>query len=154
MNAAQYFDHWYRIWSDLMVVVDSLHDEQLSFRPADSYERDVGDILRHIIALEQGWIHFVIRRSLPAWPQIEAAELSGVAAIKAEMQRVHQETMDYLVSLPVEEFDRIVLTPEDGTAKLGWILWHVLEQQIHHRGELFICLSMLGIPRPRTDRPG
>jgi uncharacterized damage-inducible protein DinB len=154
MNAAQYFDHWYRTWRDLISAVDSLQDEHLSFRPAESYARDVGDILRHIIAMEQGWIHFVIRRKLPAWPESDAAGFSNVTAIKAEMQRVHADTMEYLAGLPIEEFDRIVPTPEDGTAKLQWILWHVLEQQIHHRGELYLCLSMLGIPRPETDHPG
>ena len=50
--------------------------------------------------------------------------------------------------------DRIVQVPGDGTPKLAWILWHVLEQQIHHRGELFLCLSLLGKDRPKTDRPG
>ncbi|OGO12154.1 MAG: hypothetical protein A2Z66_05785 [Chloroflexi bacterium RBG_13_66_10] len=39
------------------------------------------------------------------------------------------------------------------TPKLGWILWHVLEQEIHHRGELFLCLSLMGLGRPEIDRP-
>jgi len=30
----------------------------------------------------------------------------------------------------------------------------VFEQQIHHRGELYLCLSLLGLERPETDRPG
>ncbi len=51
------------------------------------------------------------------------------------------------------EFDRIVQVPGDGTPMLGWILWHVLEQVIHHRGELFLCLSLLGMDRPAIDRP-
>jgi uncharacterized damage-inducible protein DinB len=54
----------------------------------------------------------------------------------------------------MDDFNRIVQVPGDGTPKLGWILWHVLEQQIHHRGELFLCLSLLGMERPKIDRPG
>jgi len=154
MNAAQFFDHWYEVWRDLLIVVDLLQDEQLSFRPATSYMRNVGDILRHIINLEQGWIHFVIRRKLPAWPEIDDTNLSTVAAIRDEMQRVHGETMEYLASLSIDEFDRIVQVPDDGTPKLQWILWHVFEQVIHHRGELLLCMSMLDIPRPKLDRPG
>ena len=73
---------------------------------------------------------------------------------REEMARVHKETLAYLTSLPVEEFTRVVQVPEDGTPKLGWILWHVFEQQIHHRGELYLCLSLLGLERPETDRPG
>ncbi len=153
MNAAQFFDHWYVAWRDLLLAVDLLSDEHLSFRPAKAHPRDLGDILRHIINLEQGWIHYVIWRKLPGWPEVDVKRLSTVAAIKEEMQRVHGETMDYLASVSVEEFGRIVQVPDDGAPKLQWILWHVFEQQIHHRGELFLCMSMLGVPRPKLDRP-
>lgn len=154
MNAAQYFDHWYKVWRDLLIAVDLLQDEHLSFRPAKSYARSVGDILRHIINLEQGWIHYVIQRKLPSWPEVDARRFLTVDAIKEEMQRVHGETMHFLESIPVEEFNRFVQVPDDGTPKLQSILWHVFEQELHHRGELFLCLNMLGIPRPKTDRPG
>jgi len=28
--------------------------------------------------------------------------------------------------------------------ELGWIIWHVLEHEIHHRGELSLILGLLG----------
>lgn len=130
-----------------------LRDDQLDFRPAASYTRTVGDILRHIINLEEGWIQFVVERKLPAWPNEGADKLGTLTAIRAEMDRVHKHTLEYLKSIPVEDFNRIVQIPEDGTPKLAWILWHVFEQEIHHRGELFLCLSLLGMERPVIDRP-
>jgi uncharacterized damage-inducible protein DinB len=154
MNAAQYFDHWHKVWRDLMRGVAMLRDEDLGFQPAAEYPRTIGALLVHILNLEQGWIHFVIRRALPEWPAEDASRFASVKALRAEMERVHKETMTYLAGLPVEEFTRIVAVPDDGSPKLGWILWHVLEQEIHHRGELFLCLSMLGMERPELDRPG
>jgi len=154
MNAAQFFDRWNPAWRDLMRAVSMLKDSQLEFRPSEHYERSVGDILRHIMNLERGWIHFVIRRQYGEWPQEDAASLSSVRALQDEMQRVHAATIDYLESIDVQDFNRIVQVPDDGTPKLGWILWHVFEQQLHHRGELFLCLSLLGYQRPKTDRPG
>ncbi|HEY4666775.1 MAG TPA: DinB family protein [Anaerolineales bacterium] len=154
MNAAEYFDHWAKVWRDLQLGVAMLHDEHLSFRPAERYSRTVGDILRHIINVEQGWIHYVVRRSLNSWPEEDAGELKTVQAIQAELSRTHKETLEYLSTVPMDDFNRIVQVPGDGTPKLGWILWHVLEQQIHHRGELFLCLSLLGMDRPKIDRPG
>jgi len=154
MNAAEYFDHWQKIWRDLMRAVALLKDEHLGFRPADDYPRTIGDILRHLINLEQGWIGYVVQRNLDAWPDERQEELSSVNALRDELQRAHHETMDYLQTVPAEDFNRIIQVPGNGTPKLGWILWHVLEQQIHHRGELFLCLSLLGLDRPKTDRPG
>ncbi|MEW6568997.1 MAG: DinB family protein [Chloroflexota bacterium] len=154
MNAAQFFDHWNVVWRDLMRGVAVLQDEHLAFRPAAGYPRTVADILGHIGDVEEGWIHYIIRRARPAWPAPEAAPRDRVEAVRARLQSVHKETTDYLATLPVEDFNRIVQVPGDGTPKLGWILWHVFEQEIHHRGELFLCLSLLGLERPKIDRPG
>jgi uncharacterized damage-inducible protein DinB len=153
MNAAQFFDHWQVVHRDLMRAVAMLKDADLEFRPAETYPRTVGDILRHMIRLERGWIHFVVRRQLQAWPETTDGKPNTVAEIKRELDETHQDTFNYLATLPVEDFNRIVQVPGDGTPKLGWIIWHVFEQQIHHRGELFLCLSLLGYDRPKTDRP-
>lgn len=152
MNAAQFFDHWNKIWRDLMRAISMLQNEHLAFRPSEHYPRTVGDILQHIMNLEVGWIHFVVRRERPAWPA--ERELNDIDELRQALNDVHQETMEYLASVPIEDFNRIVQVPDDGTPKLGWIFWHVFEQQIHHRGELFLCLSLLGLERPKTDRPG
>jgi uncharacterized damage-inducible protein DinB len=154
MNAAQFFDHWNKVWRDLMRGVALLKDEHLDFRPAESYPRTVGDILRHITNLEEGWVHFVVRRELSKWPSTDPKIFDTVQAIRDEMERVHRATMDYLATVSVDDFNRIVQVPENGTPKLAWIFWHVFEQQIHHRGEFYLCLSLLGIERPKTDRPG
>ena len=153
MNAAQYFDHWNKVWRDLMLAVSMLKDDDLAFKPSERYQRSVGGILLHLINVEQGWIHYVIRRALESWPQ-EKSGLNSVVSIRTEMEAVHDETLAYLETLDVEDFNRIVQVPDDGTPKLGWILWHVFEQEIHHRGELYLCLSLLGYDRPKTDRPG
>jgi uncharacterized damage-inducible protein DinB len=154
MNAAQFFDHWNKIWRDLQRAVSMLKDEHLDFRPAESYHRSVKDILLHIIEIEQFWIHDVIQKGASASSNIDKGRLRTVAEIQEEMEAVHKQTMDFLATVPVEDFNRIVQVPQNGTPKLGWILWHTFEQQIHHRGELYLCLSLLGMDRPKTDHPG
>ena len=153
LKADQFFDHWNTVHRDLLRGVAMLKDEHLAFRPAPSYSRSVGGILRHTVNLQDGWIQYVIRRDLPAWPQEGDANGPAVAALRAELERAHKATVAYQATLPVDDFNRIVQVPGDGTPKLGWILWHVFEQVIHHRGELFLCLSMLGLQRPKIDRP-
>lgn len=154
MNAAQFFDHWNTVHRDLLRGVTVLDDEDLDFQPAERYPRTVGDIVRHIINLERGWIHFVIHRSLDGWPDESAESLNSVSRLREKLDKTFAETMDILSNIPVEDLNRVVQVPNDGVPKLGWILWHVFEQQIHHRGELFLCLSLLGKERPKIDRPG
>ena len=152
MNAAEYFDHWPVVHRDLLRGLAMLKDAHMDVRPAEVYPRTIGGVLRHIINQEDGWIHFVVRRALPAWPD-ENLLGNDVKTLRAELERVHKETMACLTTVDMDDFDRIVQVPGDGTPMLGWILWHVLEQVIHHRGELFLCLSLLGMERPTIDRP-
>jgi uncharacterized damage-inducible protein DinB len=153
MNTAQFFDHWNTVHRDLLRAVALLADEDLKYRPAKGYSRTVGDILRHMINLQRGWIHHVIDRSLTEWPDEEKERLNTVDAIRDELNMVFHQTMNYLATVPVEDLNRVVQVPGDGVPKLSWILWHVFEQQIHHRGEIFLCLSLLGKERPKIDRP-
>jgi uncharacterized damage-inducible protein DinB len=154
MNAAQFFDHWNNVWRDLLRAVSMLKDEHLGFRPTEHYHRTVGDILFHIIDIEKFWIHDVIQKGSLTPADEGKDQPKKVNEIQGEMEAVHKRTMEIMATLPVEDFNRIVQVPQDGTQKLGWILWHVFEQQIHHRGELYLCLNLLGMERPKTDRPG
>lgn len=154
MNAAQYFDHWMVVWRDLLRGVAVLQDEHLAFRPAPRYARTIGGILSHLVNLEEGWIHYVVRRTLPEWPAERGPGWVTVEQARADMERVHKDTVDYLQTVSEDDFERIIQVPDDGTPKLMWILWHVFEQEIHHRGELFLCLSLLNLERPKIDKPG
>jgi uncharacterized damage-inducible protein DinB len=154
MNTAQFFDHWNTVHRDLLRAVSMLEDEDLAFKPAEKYPRTVGDILRHIINVQRGWIQYVIDRSIPEWPEEELDRLNTVDLIRDELNSVFHQSMNFLATIPVEDLNRVVQIPGDGVPKLSWILWHVFEQQIHHRGELFLCLSLLGKNRPKIDRPG
>ena len=152
MNAAQYFDHWNTIHRDLLRAIAVLSDDDLSFQPTPHYARSVKGILQHIINVEEGWIHYVIRRELPTWPE-EDESLNTIDAIQKKLNSLFTETMSYLGSVPVDDLNRVIHVPGDGVPKLSWILWHVFEQQIHHRGELLLCINLLGKERPILDRP-
>ena len=136
-----------------MRAVAMLEDSDLTFQASEHYSRSVGDILRHIINLQEAWIHFIIFRELPAWPEEDKEELTSVEAFQERLDEVFNETMSLLSTVRVEDLNRVIQVPGDGVPKMSWILWHVFEQQIHHRGELFLCLSLLGKERPTIDRP-
>jgi uncharacterized damage-inducible protein DinB len=42
------------------------------------------------------------------------------------------------------ELGRRIELPWGGHTSLGWVVWHVLEHEIHHRGELSLILGLLG----------
>jgi uncharacterized damage-inducible protein DinB len=51
--------------------------------------------------------------------------------------------MDYLHTLTIDDLDTIIET-KWGNFSLAFIIWHVIEHEIHHRGELSLVLGTLG----------
>ncbi len=60
------------------------------------------------------------------------------------LDKAHQRTLAFLETLDTEDLDETYQTTHGETFRLEWIIWHVLEHEIHHRGELSLALGMLG----------
>lgn len=138
---------WQEVRRDLLRAVDMLSDEQLAFTPREGLW-SLGQVLRHIAQAEEYWFRFVVRRELAERPRFTAEQYATVAAIKELLTTVHARTEGYLLTLQAEDLDRVITTPRGEQIALRWILWHVFEHEIHHRGEVFLMLGLLGMEGP------
>jgi uncharacterized damage-inducible protein DinB len=64
------------------------------------------------------------------------------------MRRMHAETVDLLQRLRPEDLDRKCVTPEGHPITSWKLLRAMVEHEIHHRGEIYVYLALLGVPRP------
>lgn len=145
MKPSTIFSHWKRIREGLIETVDKFDQSQLDFTPFDgSYS--AARIMLHIADAEEGWFQYVIGKKYEQWPSHFTVEnYPTLADIKSVLEQVHRETEDFLDSLGESDLERIINTPWDEAIPLGWIIWHVLEHEVHHRGELSLILGMLGV---------
>jgi uncharacterized damage-inducible protein DinB len=144
MKLDQYFGHWQQVRADLLTTVDKFSDEELAYVPFPG-GWSVGSIIRHIANAEEGWFRYVVKRELGDWPaDYTLAAYPTTTATKALLDDIHRRTQNYLSNWEVADLDRSIAVPWGGTLKLGWIIWHVLEHEIHHRGELSLILGLLG----------
>jgi uncharacterized damage-inducible protein DinB len=144
LSLDQYFKHWQQVRTDLLATVDKFSDEELAYVPFPG-SWSVGHIIRHIANAEDGWFRYVVRQELSDWPaEFTLAHYPTVAATKVLLSKVHDRTQTYLSDWAVTDLDRPIEAPWGHTFTLGWIIWHVLEHEIHHRGELSLILGMLG----------
>jgi uncharacterized damage-inducible protein DinB len=105
----------------------------------------VGEIALHIANTEDGWIRFIARRQITDWP--ESMISTGTVTkeiIESVLSSVHDETVFFLDSLDLADLEQVIETPWGERLTLGEILWHVIEHEIHHRGELSLILGLLG----------
>ncbi len=149
MNAKELFFHWDEVRKDLLRAVDMLSDAQLDFTPRLGLW-SMRQVLVHIASAEEGWFRYVVEKKAKGWDEagIERGSYPTVKSVRDALVQVHDRTDAYLKALPVEELDRMADDPWGGRESVRWIIWHVLEHEIHHRGEVYLMLGLLGMEGP------
>ena len=105
----------------------------------------VRQLMLHIAHEELIEIQHGVTRQLsefpPAYPD---KAFPTVASVKELLPTVHAPTLRYLEGLPPGEIDGEIEAGWGGIYSPRGMLWHVLEHELHHRGELSFILGLLG----------
>ena len=147
MNAAELFSHWREVRAGLLLAMDQLADDQLAFVPREGLW-SLRTVALHIATAEEGWFRYVVTGQLDEWPKVDESEYPTVLSIKALLSQVHDRTESYLRSIDVTDLDRVITTFWGAKLTLRWIIWHVLEHEVHHRGEIYLMLGLMGMEAP------
>lgn len=107
-----------------------------------------GDLVRHLAAIER-WMfaeNFLGRPS--RYPGCGRDLADGHEAVLAFYERMKDETVQILRGLPDARLQEKCVTP--GGAELAVWKWMraMVEHEIHHRGQIYIYLGLLGVPTP------
>jgi len=147
MNAAELFSHWKYVRQGLYEALDMLTDEQLAFLPGEGLW-SLGTVACHIANAEDGWFRYIVAGELEDWPPMEPERYTTVTSLKALLEQVHEYTQAFLEGLDVADLERKVTTFWGAELSIRWIIWHVLEHEIHHRGEIYLMLGLMGMEAP------
>lgn len=148
MNASELFGHWAEVRKGLFRALDRLTDEKLDFTPREGMW-SLGAVARHIANTEEGWFRYAATRELDEWPgEYSAADYPTVDSIKALLTEIHVRTEAYLGMVDVVDLDRVLEMPWGEKLTLRQVIWHVLEHEIHHRGEIYLMLGLMGMQAP------
>ena len=149
------YENWRSYQEKLRDAIASLTDEQLSLQPAP-HMWPLGQILQHIISVREGWFSATLQdddESLSAYmswgqrdsPARSAAELArGLDDTWAFIEaRLHRWTPDDCAKTFPDEWDGQVYE-----VSRSWVIYHVMEHDLHHGGEVSLILGMNGLPTP------
>ncbi len=91
----------------------------------------------------------MVSGELEKWPEHYTLEnYPGKADILQALSSVHAYTEQYLATLNEAQLTSVIKTSWGDDLTLYWIIWHVIEHEIHHRGELSLILGMMGKEAP------
>ncbi len=153
----RFYHGWDRYQKLLVEAIAPMSEEQLALRAAPSL-RPVWTLAAHIISARVGWFHGLMGEApdrsdfdemydwdLDDQPQRSAAEL--VHGLNDSWQMI----ADCLERCTSEDLDQVFTASwSDEKFSRQWVIWHVIEHDLHHGGELFFTLGMNGLPTPEV----
>lgn len=139
--------YWARIHGRTRRLLDPIPDDRLEWTWRQG-AWTVGDLIRHLAALER-YMFAENAAGRPSRYRSCGEELaSGKAAVIDLFERLNAETVAILASLGDARLQERCVTP--GGAELSVAKWlrAMVEHHAHHRGQLYLYLSMLGVETP------
>jgi uncharacterized damage-inducible protein DinB len=107
-----------------------------------------GDILRHIAATER-WMWAENARLRPSRYPGHGPELAdGKDAVLAYLDEMHAQTLAILGGLSTADLNRKCRTVAGAEITVWKWLRLMIEHEVHHRGQLYEILGLLGVPVP------
>jgi uncharacterized damage-inducible protein DinB len=146
---------FYKGWDDyqehLIKAIAPLSPDQLALQVAPQL-RSIGEIAAHIISARVWWFHNIMGEgsadiaSMVSWdddgaPSRTATEL--VSGLESTWLMI-QNTLERLTPADLEKrFQR-----RETTVTRQWIIWHIIEHDLHHGGELSYSLGIHELAAP------
>ena len=108
----------------------------------------LGELLRHIAVTER-YLWGENLQGKPSQYKSHGKEFAdGLANILALMERLHRDSLEIFSQLSDADLQSKCETP-GGTDITKWKWLRLMtEHEIHHRGQIYLYLAMLGVPTP------
>jgi uncharacterized damage-inducible protein DinB len=107
-----------------------------------------GDLMRHLAATERFMFAENVQFRKSSYPGHGRELADGYDEVMGYMDNMHQESMEIFARLTDESLRRKCLTPGGATITVWKWLRAMVEHEIHHRGQIYLYLGMLGVATP------
>lgn len=155
ITLAMMTEGWQTYQRELSKALAPLSPEQLALRAAP-HLRSIGELARHIIAARAGWYHDVLHEgddafnalsywNSPGSPIRSASEIVNGLALTWQ---VMQEALARYTPTDLQVVFEYELNGQTHMYTRGWVVWHVIEHDLHHGGEIGYSLGMHGLQAP------
>jgi uncharacterized damage-inducible protein DinB len=154
-----FYGSWKEYQDHIRDAVAPLTAEQLALRAAPGL-RSVGENAAHIIGCRAGWFANFLGedggaevKEIADW-DVPGAHDRAAAELVQGLDRTWQFMTDCVARWSPDDMRQTF--PDDWDGKVvelsrAWVLWHVLEHDLHHGGEVSLTLGMHGV---KAEFPG
>jgi uncharacterized damage-inducible protein DinB len=108
----------------------------------------LGDLVRHLAAIERFMYAENVQFRPSRYPGHGREFADGYDAVMGYFDRLHAESMEIFSRLTDADLQKKCMLPS-GTEIAVWKwLRAMVEHEVHHRGQIYLYLAMLGVPTP------
>lgn len=146
-----FYGEWQKYQDSIKAAIAPLTDEQLALRAAPNL-RSIGDLAMHVIGARVSWfVEFlgesdaVLNQLTPDKPTMSAAELVKDMDVTWKMMAdclARWSSADMQITFPHE------WRGDNYELSRSWVVWHILEHDLHHGGEISLTLGIHGLQAP------
>jgi len=146
-RAKELFDYYEKVRERTRRVVELIPEDRFDWT-ASPGKFSLGDLVRHLGAIER-FMYAENARLLPSLYPGHGKDLAdGREAVLAFFDRTHVESMAIFRELTDEDLEKKTVTPGGASLTVWKWLRLMVEHEIHHRGQIYFMLGLLGIETP------
>jgi uncharacterized damage-inducible protein DinB len=108
----------------------------------------LGDLLRHMAAIERYMFAETIAGNPSRYAGCGKELADGYEPVVMFMERMHRESVEIFSRLSQDDLTRKCATPDGASITVWKWLRSMVEHEIHHRGQIYTYLAILGVPTP------
>ena len=108
----------------------------------------LGDLARHIATINRYMFAETIQGKTSRYAGCGKELADGYEDVLMFMERLHRESVEIFSRLSNEDLNRRCATPDGASITVWKWLRAMVEHEIHHRGQIYIYLAILGVPTP------
>lgn len=143
----QFLEYWERVRFRTRRVAVCIPPDKLEWTYAAG-KFTLGDLVRHIAGIERYMFVECVMGRPSSYPGHGRELADGYDAVLAYLDRLDAESIEQLRTLTPERLQAKCTTPEGSPITVWKWLRSMAEHEIHHRGQIYLYLSMLGIATP------
>lgn len=145
------YDGWQTYQKALVEALAPLSEEQLALSVTPDL-RSVQDIARHVVGARARWFYLLMGEGGEAFKEMGRWDARGARPRSAEelvqgLERTWEGMQEAIGRWTDEEWAQTWPGEDDQPETLTrqWVIWHLIEHDVHHGGEISLTLGAHGV---------
>ncbi len=146
---------WQTYQTLLITALTPLLPDQLALRAAPTL-RSIEEIATHMIGARARWFHQLMGEGADTFATLGTWDRPGMptrsaAELARGLETTWQGMQDAIARWTPADWQQTYAgedASEPATIMRPWVIWHLIEHDLHHGGEIALTLGMHGLPAP------